>query len=191
MKINVSKNSTVSCSDLTLTVAGVALLIAFLVGTGCASVKIPPVKTYEAAKAEVDKRGPLVTKSIENRENYKPGKKQVLKKDIPAPHSGILIDGDKAAYYIAIKAERDRRRKELEAARKNAAIKQIIYESTIDYLKAKALARGTWWEQNKGLAGFSIGIIVGMAIVTGLVYGLTRGNGVSVTTNAYVVAPVR
>jgi hypothetical protein len=161
-------------------------------GSGCASVNIPPVKSYEAAKAEVEKRGPLVTKPIEERENYKPGKSQVIVKDAVAPHNGILMDKDKAAYYVAIKAERDRRAKELAAARKNAAIKQIIYESTIEHLKAKALAQSTWWEQNKGLVGFGIGVTVGMAIIVGLVYGLTRGDGLSnSSTNTHVLVPAR
>jgi len=184
------KNLTISSSGFALLLAAISLAVAFTLGVGCASVKIPPVKTFEAAKAEVEKRGPQITKPIEERENYKPGKSQVIKKEVPAPHKGILIDGDKAAYYVAVKAERDRRRKELEAARKNAAIKQVIYESTIEHLKAKALARGTWWEQNKGLVGFGIGVTVGMAIIVGLVYGLTRGDGLSnSSTNVHILAP--
>ncbi len=191
MRTNVLKNLTISSSGLAILLAAVALAIAFTLGAGCASVKIPPVKTYEAAKAEVAKRGPLVTKPIEQRENYKPGKSQTIKKDVPAPYKGIVMNADKATYYIAIKAERDRRLKELEAARTKAAIQEVIRESTITHLQAKALAGNTWWEQNKGLAGFGIGVVVGMAIVTGLVYGLTRGNGVnSSSTNTYILAPV-
>ncbi len=186
------KSSTSSCSWPLLIAVLVCLLGALSFGTGCAGVSIPPVKTYEAAKAEVEKRGPLITKPIEQRENYKPGKSQAIPKDTPAPYLGIVMDKDKAEYYIAVKAERDRRRKELEIARKTAAIKQVIYESTIDHLKAKALAQNTWWEQNKGLAGFGIGVTVGMAIIVGLVYGLTRGDGLSSSgTNAYVLSPGR
>jgi len=194
MRTNVLKNSTTYYNNyMVLAAAIVSLLMAVLLGTtGCATVTVPPVTSYEAAKAEVDKRGPLVTKPIEERENYKPGSSQVVKKDAPAPYKGILIDEDKAAYYVAIKAERDRRREELEAARKKAAIQQIIADSTIEHLSAKALARGTWWEQNKGLVGFGIGIVVGMAIVTGLVYGLTRGDGVGTSsTNTHILVPVR
>jgi len=196
MRTSASKSSTI-CSRSRLSWALITgtflcLMGALTFGSGCSTVRIPPVKTYEQAKAEVTKRGPLVTKPIEQREGYKPGKSQVVKKDDPAPYKGIVIDGDKAAYYIAVKAERDRRRKELEAARKKAAIQEVIRESTIDHLKAKALARGTWWEQNKGLVGFGLGVTVGMAIVVGLVYGLTRGDGVgSSSTNAHVVAPLR
>jgi len=192
MKSSGLKSSTSSCSWLILLAAAACLLLGLTMGTGCASASIPPVKSYEAAKAEVEKRGALVTKPIEERENYKPGKSQVITKDTPAPENGILINKDKAAYYIAVKSERDRRRKELEAARKNAAIKQIIYESTIEHLKAKALAQSTWWEQNKGLVGFGIGVTVGMAIIVGLVYGLTKGDGVnSSSTNAHVLVPSR
>jgi len=148
--------------------------------------------SYEAAKAEVTKRGPLVTKPIEQRENYLPGKSQVVDVGTPAPYKGIVIDQDKAAYYIAVKAERDRRLQELEAARTKAAIQQLIADSTIDHLKAKALSQNTWWEQNKGLVGFGIGTTVGMAIIVGLLYGLTRGNGVSTTTtNTHILVPVR
>ena len=193
MRSSGSKSSTSYSSWALLALAMVCLLSGLVFGTGCASASIPPVKTYEQAEAEVNKRGPLVTKPIEERENYKPGKSQVIKKDTPAPENGILIDQDKAAYYVAVKAERDRRLKELEAARKNAAIKQVIYESTIEHLKAKALAQSTWWEQNKGLVGFGIGVTVGMAIIVGLVYGLTRGDGLrSSSTNAHVLpAPAR
>ncbi len=192
MKLSSSKSSTSFCSWLII-LAATALLLGLTVGTtSCASVRIPPVKSYEAAKAEVEKRGPLVTKPIEERENYKPGTSQVIVKDVKAPISGLLINKDKAAYYVAVKAERDRRRKELKAARKNAAIKLLIYESTIEHLKAKALAQSTWWEQNKGLAGFGIGVTVGMAIIVGLVYGLTRGDGLSSSSvNAHVLAPSR
>jgi len=191
MRTSALKNSTTFYEGLLLFVAAVAIVAAFIVSAGCASIKIPPVRTYESAEAEVNKRGPLVTKPIEERENYKPGTSQVIKKDAPAPHKGILLDEDKATYYVAIKAERDRRLKELEAARKKAAIQQIIADSTISHLSAKALARGTWWEQNKGLVGFGIGVVVGMAIVTGLVYGLTKGSGVSSSsTNAHILLPV-
>jgi len=192
MKPSASKSSTTSCSWWMLLVASLCFLLAATLGTACKTISIPPVKTYEQAKAEVEKRGPLVTKPIEQREDYKPGKSQVVQKDAPAPYKGIIIDETKATYYVAVKAERDRRLKELEAARKNAAIKEVIYESTISHLKAKALSQGTWWEQNKGLVGFGLGVTIGMAIVIGLVYGLTRGDGVNSTTpNAHVLVPVR
>jgi hypothetical protein len=85
----------------------------------------------------------------------------------------------------AIKAERDRRRKELEIERKKALIQKRIYESTIDHLKGKLDQRSSWWEQNKGLLGFAIGTTVGMAIVVGIVYALTGGKS-PVTTNTHI-----
>lgn len=192
MKSSNSKSSTSSCSWVLVFLGAGCLLMAIALGTGCGTVSVPPVKTYKQAQAEVEKRGPLVTKPIEERENYKPGTSKPIAKDTPAPRNGIIIDKDKAAYYIAIKAERDRRLKELAAARKKAAIQEVIRQSTIHHLEAKLRARATWWEQNKGLVGFGIGVTVGMAIIVGLVYGLTRGDGLSnSSTNTHVLVPTR
>lgn len=167
----------------------ILLAISFV---GCASVKLPPVKTYEQAKKEVEAMPPLVSPKVEVREGYKDGKSQPILKDTPAPHSGILMDEKRTKRLTAIAAERDRRYTELEAARKKAAIQKIIYESTIARLRAQAAAKSTWWEENKGLVGLVIGGAVGMAIVVGLVYGLTGGKGLnSSSTNTHILSPVR
>ena len=161
----------------------------FLIGgaAGCATTKFPPVKTYEQAKKEVEARGSLVSPPIEKREGFKPGKSKKLNPGDAVPYKGLLADVDKILYYKAIQAERDRRRKELEYERKKSAIQKIIYESTLENLRARAKAQSSWWEQNKGLIGFSIGTAVGMAIVVGILYALTKGDGVNSGTNTHIL----
>jgi hypothetical protein len=194
MKTNDSKNS-ISFSEALwplLSATACFVTIFLLGGVGCKTASIPPIKTYEKAQKEVDAMGPLVSAPIEKREGYKEGTSSVIKKDVVAPHSGILIDGDKAAYYVAVKAERDRRRKELEAARKNLEIQRIIHKSTLEHVEAKQKAHNTWWERNKGLMGFAIGTTVGMAIVVGVMYALTKGSGMGTTSSSvHVMQPVK
>ncbi len=181
------RNSTSSCEWILIVIAMAFILAASTLGVGCASTKVPPIKTYKQAKAEVAKLGPLVDDTLEKRLNQKTGKSTTVPKDGKAPYNGNLLDETRTRYYIAVKAERDRRRSELQAAREKAAIQRLVYESTIEHLKAKADAHNTWWSQNKGLAGFAIGVTIGMAIVTGLVYGLTKGQGAATTTNPHVI----
>ena len=169
---------------LGLFITGVSLFL-----TGCP--KIPPIKTYEQAKKEVEAQGPQVTPTIEEREGYKPGTSKVLPKDTPAPINGILIDKDRATYLAAIKAERDRRRTELEIALKKAAIDKLIYDSTLDNIKARA-NHMRWWHDNKGWIGFVLGGTIIGGLVVGIVYALTAGKGVSnATSNTLVLQPVK
>lgn len=173
--------SLLSCCSITL------LLILF---GGCAP-NIPKVKTYEEAAKEVDAKGPLVSPPIEKREGYEDGTATRLDAGQAAPKNGTLIDEKKLTLLIAIKAERDRRRTELEAERRKSEIQKIIYESTVANLKAQAEARNTWWEQNKGLVGLTIGTTLGMAIVVGIMYALTGGKSIQTSTSALSTAPSR
>lgn len=187
MKTNGLRNST-SFFDLWMMVAASALVVAILFGTsGCKTAAIPPILTYEKASKDVDARGPLVSDPIEKREGYKEGTSTVVQKDTPAPHKGILIDADKAAYYVAIKAERDRRRKELEAARKNLEVQKLIHKSTLEHIEARERAHNTWWERNKGLMGLAFGTTLGIALTVGILYAVTRGGGVNTTTNTHIL----
>jgi len=197
MQTNVLKSST-SCSNpvspgftyLLAVAAALTLLSASTTLGGCGAGKIPPVKTYKQAAKEVKAKGSLVSPPIEEREGYEAGISVVITKDATATFKGILIDEKKAARLAAIKAERDRRRKELQASREKAEIQKKVHDSVVAHLQAKIDSRNTWWEQNKGLVGLSFGVTIGMAIVLGLVYGLTKGQGLSTTTtNAHVLPP--
>lgn len=190
MKTSDLKNST-SFFNIVLMVAAACLVASILFGTnGCKTANIPSVLTYEKANKEVDARGPLVSDPIEKREGYKEGTSTVIKKDAPAPHKGILIDADKAAYYVAVKAERDRRRKELEAARKNLEVQKLIHKSTLEHIVARERAHNTWWERNKGLMGLAFGTTLGIALTVGILYAVTRGSGINTTSsNAHILLP--
>jgi len=191
MKRSSWKSSTSFCettsSWVVLLGAFVLILLSLSIGTGCAATALPPVKTYEQAKKEVEARGPLVSKPIEEREGYSEGTSKVVKQGDPAPHAGMVIDADKARYYIAIKAERDRRRKELEAARVNLEIQKLIHQSALEHIDAKIKANNTWWERNKGLMGLAFGTVIGVGLVVGVLYAVTKGKGASTTTNTHLL----
>jgi len=190
MSKSVWKSSTSCCRQF---LSWWAVIIAFaatlgVVGSsGCATVKVPPVMTYEQAKKEVGARGSLVSGPIEKREGYSEGKSSVVKKGDLAPHAGIVIDADKARYYVAIKAERDRRRKELEAARQNLEIRKLINKSALEHIEAKVRARNTWWERNKGLMGLAVGVTIGIGLVVGVLYAVTKGDGMQTSSNAHIM----
>ncbi len=175
------------------TYLGVLLCLAcYLIGSsllgGCATTKLPPVVTYEQAKKQVESKGSLVSAPIEEREGFEPGEAKTINKGDQAPFKGVVINKKKALYYKAIQAERDRRRKELQIARKNAAIQKIIYESSIERLRAQAKAQSTWWQRNRGLVGLAFGITIGAGLVIGLLYAVTGGKGVnSSTTNTHIL----
>lgn len=161
-----------------------ALLLAL---SSCATTSVPPIKTYEQAKKEVDAKGVLVSAPIEKREGYPEGKSTVVKVGDASPHAGIVIDADKARYYVAIKAERDRRRAELEAARRNLEIQKVIHQSTLDHIEAKVKAHNTWWECNKGLMGLAFGVTIGVGLVVGVLYAVTKGEGVQANSNTHII----
>jgi len=166
-----------------LFITGISLLF-----SGC--LKIPSIKTYEQAKKEVEAKGSQVTPPIEIRESYKPGQSKVIPKDSTAPYNGILIDKDRATYLAAIKAERDRRRSELETTLKKAAIDKLIYDSTLENIKARANYM-KWWHDNKGWIGFVLGGTLIGGLVVGIVYALTNGKGVNASTNTMVLQSIK
>jgi len=156
---------------------------------GCAKVYKTKVPTYEEARQQVMKGGPLVDKPVEVREAelFKDGKQQSISKDSPAPYTGVLVNNPKAREIIAVTAERDRLRKELEAARTTKAITKIIYEATMQRLKEEV--DRTWWERNRGLVGLVVGIIGGGALVLGVLYAVTKGNGVTTAPHLLLTKP--
>jgi hypothetical protein len=169
------------------------VVILAVIAFGCATSKLPAVLTYAEAKKRVDAQGSLITPPVEKRKGLKPGTAKKLEKATPAPYKGLLLDRDAAAYYPAVEAERNRRRTELEAERKKSAIQKLIYESTIDHLRALAKKQSTWWERNRGLVGFSIGVAIGMGIVVGLLYAITKGQGMNTgsSSSAIMLPPGR
>jgi hypothetical protein len=144
-------------------------------------VKIP---TYGEAKAKAEKGGPFVQEPIEKRESLSAGKVKALKKSEAAPFTGNLIDNDKARFYIAVKAERKRLRKELGSARLKATATKIVTDALVQRLKQEA--KRSWWERNKGTVAFITGIVIGTGFVVGLTYALTRGKGAA-TTNFHMI----
>ena len=195
MKSRHWKNSTnyldlnIFSTPLLLILVGISITCASIFLGGC--LKIPPIKTYEQAKKEVEAKGAQITPPVEKREGYKPGESKVLPKGTAAPNNGILIDKDRATYLAAIKAERDRRRSELETVKKKAAIDKLIYESILANIKARA-NHFRWWHDNKGWIGFVLGGTIIGGLVVGLVYALTGGKGVSsASTNTMVLQPIQ
>ena len=173
-----------SCDDIVIGKAmgvllGSLLVVALAVAlTSCARPEPTRVPTYEQAKSQALAEGPLGRPSVEEREKLKCGDKAVaLKKGPDVPHAGILITGDKAACFAAIRAERDRLRTEAEGRELQLRTNRIIRDAGIKALAEKA--QRTWWERNGGAVLFATGATIGAAIITGLVFALTRGNGVS------------
>lgn len=167
-----------------IVIVGLLILAMALPSAGCATTKKVNIPTYGEAKAKAEKGGPFVQDPIEKREGLPEGKVKAVKKGEVSPFTGNLIDNDKARYYIAIKAERKRLRKELGAARLKAAATKIITDALVERLKQEAIR--SWWEKNKGTVALVTGIIIGTAFSVGLTYALTRGKGAA-TTNFNVV----
>lgn len=151
------------------------LLLLSLVLSGCPKHNLVKIPTYSEAKTQAEKGGPFVQEPIEKRESLPEGQAKALKKGEASPFIGNVIDNDKARYYIAIKAERRRLRKELGAARLKAAATKIITDALVERLKQEATR--SWWEQNKGTVLLVTGIVIGTGFAIGLTYALTRGQG--------------
>jgi hypothetical protein len=180
----------------------VVFLVIALATISCSSstskgTKIP---TYEEAKKEVLARGALVKPPVEKAYKFlQGGKKAGLPKgtevDVIDPKNiaqtkkvkwaAIVIDERKAAELKAVKIQRDLLLKKLEAAKLQRDANTIIYNAALQ--KAKEAAKRTWWERNQGIVALTIGGALGAGLIVGIVYALTRGNGVTVNTNAHVL----
>jgi hypothetical protein len=163
--------------------------------------KIP---TYEQAKKEVLSKGPLVKPPVEKQYKFLQGgqargvfegetvqtvdSKDKTKK-VPVKWGAVVIDAKKAAELQAIKVQRDLLLKKLEAAKLQRDANTIIYKAGLE--KAREAAKRTWWERNKTTFALVTGGPIGMGLLVGLIYALTRGSGITVNTNAHVLPGVR
>ena len=166
-----------------------AFLIACAFLSSCAA-GAPALKTYAQLKAEVEKTGPFIDPTAEVRGKFGAGTFKELKPGDEVPWRGMLFDKDKVLFYEVIAEERDRRRTEVEVERKKAAIDKLIYEQSIAYLTYENKKYNSWWERNKGLVGLAVGTILGMAITTGLVYGLTKGKATTSSSAMKTTTPL-
>lgn len=165
-----------------------ALLLLSLIFSGCTKRNLVKIPTYGEAKAKAEKGGPFVQDPIEKREGLPEGKAKAIKQGEPSLFTGNVIDNDKARYFIAIKAERKRLRKELSASRLKAAATKIITDALVERLKQEATR--SWWERNKGTVALVTGIVIGTGFAVGLTYALTRGQGAATTNFNMIKKPV-
>jgi hypothetical protein len=162
-----------------------ALALAFS-QTGCAPQKGTTIPSYEEAKAQVLKAGPLIDKPTEERNNFPKGKAAPVKAGEAAPFSGVLLDDKQAARLAAIKAERDKLRAIVEAERLQQRTKDIINDKALKALSERA--KRTWWEKHKGEILLGVGGTLGIGLVLGVLYALTKGDGASSSTNAHILS---
>ena len=94
----------------------------------------------------------------------------------------VVVDDRKAAELRAIKVERDQLRTELKAERLKGRTKDIIHRAALQ--AAREANKRSWWEKNKGIVALVTGGTLGAALIVGIVYALTKGNGVTVNTNS-------
>lgn len=182
----------------------VILLAAFLAACSSSTSKGTKIPTYEEAKKEVLAKGPLVKPPVEKQYKFlQDGQARgVFKgetvqtvdpkdktKKVPVTWGAVVIDKTKAAELQAIKVQRDLLLKKLEAAKLQRDANTIIYKAGLE--KAREAAKRTWWEKNGPAVGLAIGGTLGAALIVGILYALTRGSGVTINTNAYVLPGVR
>ncbi len=167
---------------------GLLAFAALLALTSCTKQEPTKVPTYEQARSQALKEGPLVQAPVEDRRKLKCDQKGVaVKKGPGVPFTGVLIPPAKAACLKAQVAERDRLRREAAARELQLRTGRIIREAGIKALAEKT--QRTWWERNQGTVLYSLGVATGVAILLGLVYGLTGGKGVS--TQAHILPKAR
>jgi len=187
---------------LTLLILGFSfvLFLAFT-SSGCASSnKATKVPTYEEAKKQVLAQGNLVDAPVELKYDFlKGGQKGAVKSgtsvtiwDTKDPNStvsikwgAVVLSDKKVAELQAIKVQRDQLRSELEAERLQARTKSIIYQASLE--AAREANQRSWWEKNQGIIALATGGTLGAALIIGIVYALTKGNGVTVNTNSMLL----
>jgi len=156
------------------------LLICF--SAGCAGgIKTNKIPTYEEARKQAIKEAPFIQPKAEVRLGLKCDDKPiVLKKGTNVPYTGLLFTTDRATCLKAIEAERDRLRNELDAEILRNKTNRIIREATYRNLAEKA--KRSWMDKHGPALFFSIGAVVGMGIVTGVMYILTGGKSLNTST---------
>lgn len=169
-----------------LSAVSIVLWIAVLL-VGCPKPAKTTVPTYEEARNTALKEAPFIQKPIEERQSLKCDDKAVaLKKDEAKgiPHTGVLITNKKAECLVAVKAERNRLRKELSAEKLRARTRQIINDAAIKRLAEEA--KPTWWQQHSWKVLAPVLITVGGALVIAVMYALTGGKPITVNSNAII-----
>ena len=190
MKKNEREGLQTCCRDSAVAVwlvlpAAAMLLLATLL-SGCVQPKTTKIPTYEEARTQALKQGPFIQPPTEKRHNLNCKDKPVTLKKNPEkgiPFTGNLITNDKAECLVAVKAERDRLRKELDAERLRATTRKIINDAA--YKNLAEQTKRSWWDRHGGSVLFAAGAAVGMAIVIGVLYAITGGK--NVTVNSHVL----
>lgn len=188
----------------------VALLLAagFLaaasVSCSSSTSKGTKIPTYEEAKKEVLSKGPLVKPPVEKQYKFLQGGQALgvfegetvqtvdpkdKTKKVPVTWGAVVINEKKAAELKAVRVQRDLLLKKLEAAKLERDANKIIHEAALK--KMGEAAKRTWWERNKTTFALLAGATLATGLVVGLIYVLTRGSGITVNTNAYVLPGVR
>jgi hypothetical protein len=122
---------------------------------------------------------------VEVREKLSKGKTAPIKRGDASPYNGVVVDEKQAARLAAIVKERDRWRKVVEAERIAQKTKDIIYNKSLEALRKQA--QRSWWERHKGEILLGTGAAIGIGIVLGVLYGLTKGSGVNTNTTVHIL----
>lgn len=174
--------------------------LTLLLTASCAASKAPEIVSYAKATEEV-KGKVFVPKKIEDEKDFRGGTSKPIPKGARITYKGkdgkevvviskgtrFVIDPDRAKYYALLKARRTRLRDDLQTARKKNVVDKRMLMSTVDNLMWKLEKKSTWWQRNKAMFAFVTGTVLGMAIVTGLIYALTKGNGASTSSNVHLL----
>lgn len=176
------------------------LSVTNLIGCSSSTSKGTQIPTYEDAKKEVLSRGPLVKPKVETQLPWlKDGQARGVwegqtiqtvdpkdkSKKVPVTWGSVLLDDKKAAELKAVKDQRDLLLQKLEAAILQRDANKIIHEAALK--KMGEAAKRTWWERNKTTFALLTGATLATGLVIGLIYALTRGSGITVNTNAYIL----
>lgn len=190
-------NALPRCSDREARPLAVVLMVLFIVSfllalvlalASCAQPQKTQVPTYEQAKAQALKEGPLVEPPVEQREKLKCEDKPVaVKKGPGVPFNGVLFTNDRTACLRAITAERDKMRTTAEAKELQMRIRRIVADAATKRLAEEV--KRSWWERNQGAVLFSLGATIGAGVVIGLVYAITGGKAVG--TQVHVLPPLQ
>ena len=91
----------------------------------------------------------------------------------PAPQDGILLSPEKTKYYIGFKLNYDKLRGLYDKDRLVWQQQRIYYEETIKESNKQIVnLQPTWWEENKLTTGVVGGILIGVGVSLGIMYGI-------------------